>query len=129
MVEEEREIERLIKKKEDEKEDLIEIRMVEEMVPKIFHKYLKIFEKELERMLMRKTWDHAIDLREGFVSKKGKIYPLSRIEREEVQEFVKNQLRKEYIRPLKLPQTSLVFFMLKKDGKKRIVQDYQYLNS
>ena len=78
---------------------------------------------------MRKTWDHAIDLREGFVSKKGKIYPLSRIEREEVQEFVKNQLRKEYIRPLKLPQTSLVFFMLKKDGKKRIVQDYQYLNS
>ena len=46
MVEEEREIERLIKKKEDEKEDLIEIRMVEEMVPKIFHKYLKIFETE-----------------------------------------------------------------------------------
>ncbi len=25
---------------------------------------------------MRKAWDHAIDLREGFVLKKGKIYPL-----------------------------------------------------
>ncbi len=36
---------------------------------------------------MRKAWDHAIDLREGFVPKKGKIYLLSRIEREEVQEF------------------------------------------
>ena len=33
-------------------------------------------------MLMRQTWDHAIDLREGFVLKKGKIYLLSKIERE-----------------------------------------------
>jgi len=52
---------------------------------------------------MRKAWDHAIDLRESFVPKKGKIYPLSRVNREEMQEFVKNQLRKEYIRPLKSP--------------------------
>ena len=78
---------------------------------------------------MRKAWDHAIDLREGFVLKKGKIYPLSRVEREEVQEFVKDQLRKGYIRPSKSPQMSLVFFVPKKDGKKRMVQDYQYLNS
>jgi len=91
---------------------------------------LKVFEKkDLERMPMRKAWDHAIDLREGFVPKKGKIYLLSRVEREEVQEFVKNQLRKRYIRPLKSPQMLPVFFVLKKDGKKRMVQDYQYLNS
>ena len=61
--------------------------------------------------------------------KKGKIYPLSRVEGEEVQEFMKNQLRKGYIRPSKLPQTSLVFFVPKKDRKKRMVQDYWYLNS
>ena len=61
--------------------------------------------------------------------KKGKIYLLSRVEREEVQEFVKDQLRKRYIRPLKSPQTLPMFFMPKKDEKKRIVQDYQYLNS
>ena len=54
---------------------------------------------------------------------------MSRIEREKIQEFVKDQLRKRYIRPLKSPQTSLVFFVPEKDGKKRIVQDYQYLNS
>jgi len=59
------------------------------MVPKQFHKYLKVFEKkELKRMLIKKTWNHVIDLREGFVLKKGKIYLLSRIEREKVQEFV-----------------------------------------
>jgi len=63
------------------------------------------------------------------VPKKGKIYLLSRVEREEVQEFVKDQLRKGYIRPSKSPQTSPVFFVPKKDGKKRMVQDYRYLNS
>ena len=74
---------------------------------------------------MRKVWDHTIDLREGFVPKKGKIYLLSRIEREEVQEFMKDQLRKGYIRPSKSPQMSPVFFVPKKDGKKRLVQDYR----
>ena len=38
-------------------------------------------------------------------------------------------MRKGYIRPSKLPQTSPVFFVPKKDRKKRMVQDYQYLNS
>ena len=60
--------------------------------------------------------------------KKGKVYPLSREEREEVREFVKEQLQKGYIRFSKLPQMALVFFVEKKDGKRRMVQDYQYLN-
>jgi len=78
-------IARIIEEKQDKEEDLIEIRIVEEIVSRRFHKYLKMFEKkESERMLMRKTWDHAIDLREGFVPKKGKIYLLSRIKRKEV---------------------------------------------
>ena len=80
--------------------------------------------KKLERILTRKTWNHAIDLKEDFVSKKEKIYSLSRIEREEVQEFMRDQLRKGYIRLSKLPQISLVIFVLKKDSKKRMVQDY-----
>jgi len=41
-------------------------------------------------MLTKKTWNYAIDLREGFVSKKEKIYLLLRIKREEVQRFIKN---------------------------------------
>ena len=125
MIEEEETITRIMEEKKEEEGDLIELRAIDEMVSRRFHKYLKVFEKkDSERMPMRKAWDHAIDLREGFVPKKGKIYPLSRIEREEVQEFVKDQLRKGYIRLLKSPQTSPVFFVLKKDGKKRMVQDY-----
>jgi len=53
--------------------------------------------------------------------KKGKMYLLLRIERKKVQEFRKDQLRKRYIRPLKLPQMLLVFFVLKKEWKKRMV--------
>ena len=53
---------------------------------------------------------------------------MSREEREEVREFVKEQLRKSYIQPSKSLQIAPVFFVGKKDGKKRMVQDYRYLN-
>ena len=90
-IEKEKTIARIMEEKEEEEKDLIELRATEEMVPRQFHKYLKVFEKkDSERMPMRKAWDHVIDLREGFVPKKGKIYPLSRIEREKLQEFVKD---------------------------------------
>ena len=53
--------------------------------------------------------------------RKGKVYPLSREEREEVHKFIQEQLRKGYIRPSKSPQMAPVFFIEKKDGKKIIV--------
>ena len=84
---------------------------------------------ESERMLTRKVWDHAINLKETFKLWKGRIYPLSKNEREEVQNFVEDQLRKRYIRPSKSPQTSPVFFVDKKDGSKWIVMDYCNLNN
>ena len=84
--------------------------------------------KQSERIPTRKLWDHAIDTKEGFVPRKRKVYPLSREERGEVHEFIDKQLRKGYIRLLKLPQTAPVFFVGKKDRKKHIVQDYRYLN-
>ena len=91
MIEKVKMIERIMEEKENEEENLIELRATDEMVPRWFHKYLKVFEKKnSERILMRKAWDHAIDLKEGFVPKKGKIYPLSRVEREEVQEFYRS---------------------------------------
>jgi len=69
-------------------------------------------------MPTRKIWDHTIDLKETFKPRKEKIYSLSRNEREEVQSFVKDQLRKGYIRLSKSPQTSPVFFVGKKDRSK-----------
>ena len=92
------------------------------LVPEKFHKWIKVFsKKQLERMPTRKIWDHAIDMKKGFVPRKRKVYLLSREERQKVHEFIQEQLRKGYIRPSKSPQTAPVFFVGKKDGKKRIV--------
>ena len=100
-----------------------------ELVPKEYHEFLKVFLKnESEHMLLWKPWDHAIDLKDMFKPKKGHIMPLSPAEQEEVMAFLDDQLKKGYIYPSKSPQTSLVFFIPKKDGKKWMVQDYCYLN-
>ena len=114
-----------VKKIEKDKDE----ETLRKLVPKRFWKWKKVFGKrESERMPVRKAWDHAIELKEGFTPKKGKVYSLSREEREEVQAFVEDQLRKGYIRPSKSLQTSPVHFVAKKDGKRRMVQDYRHIN-
>jgi len=120
----------------DEKEDWgreeemeIDHHKIKGMVPKWFHQWLKVFGKvESERMPVWKVWDHAIDVKEDFRPSKAKVYPLSRNEREEVQKFVNEHLKKGYIQPSKSEQTSLVFFVGKKNGGKCMVMDYRKLN-
>ena len=68
------------KTEKDEDEEVLK-----RLVPQKFWKWKKVFGKrELERMPARKVWDHAIELKEGFTLRKGKVYSLSREEREEV---------------------------------------------
>jgi len=45
-------------------------------------------------MPTRKLWNYTIDIKKGFVPRKGKVYPLLRKEREEVHKFILEQLRK-----------------------------------
>ena len=64
---------------------MIKIRIVEEIVFRRFYKYLNMFKKKVsKRILIKKTWNYSIDLREEFVSKKRKIYLLLRIHKEMV---------------------------------------------
>ena len=105
------------------------IRTPEELVPPCYHSYLNIFsEKAASRFPFRKPWDHAIDLKDSFKPKKGRLIPLSLEEQKEVSEFIDEQLAKGYIRLSKSEQMSPVFFVPKKDRRKRMVQDYRYLN-
>ena len=54
-----------------------------------FYKWIYIFGKKAsKRMLTRKLWDHTIDMKEGFVPRKEKVYPLLREERGEMHEFI-----------------------------------------
>jgi len=81
------------KTEKDEDEEVLK-----RLVPQKFWKWKKVFGKrESERMPAQKVWDYAIELKEGFTPRKGKVYSLSREEREEVQTFVEDQLRKGYI--------------------------------
>ena len=49
-------------------------------------------------------------------------------EQTELDRFLKDNLRKGYIVPSKSPIASLVFFIKKKDGQLRLIQDYRKLN-
>jgi len=71
-------------------------------VPKKFHKWLKVFGKvESERMPVKKVWNHVIDLQDNFKANKARVYPLSKNEKEKMQKFVNEHLKKGYIRPSK----------------------------
>jgi len=67
-------------------------------------------------------------VKEDFKLSKAKVYLLSRNEREEVQKFVNEHLKKGYIKFSKSQQTLPVFFVGKKDGGKCMVMDYCKLN-
>ena len=62
-----------------------------------------------------------IETKKVFMLRKGKMYLLSRKEREEVYVFIEEKLRKEYIRLSKSSQMASIFFIEKKDGKKHMV--------
>ena len=74
---------------DEEKEAAKSEAETKKLVPERFHKWIKVFgKKQSERMPTRKIWDHVIDMKESFVPRKGKVYPLSREKREEVCEFI-----------------------------------------
>ncbi|KIM65396.1 hypothetical protein SCLCIDRAFT_112895 [Scleroderma citrinum Foug A] len=110
----------------------LEARIVKETVslPEQYKKYEVVFsETDIPLPEHRGRLDHEIKLVEGFKLKKGSIYPLSPKEREELDLFLEENLACGKIRPSVSPQAAPVFFVAKKDGKKRLIQDYRYLNS
>ena len=102
----------------------------EEMVPEEYRKYTKVFsEVESQRLPEHQPWDHTIDLKEGAPETlKSKVYPMPINEQEALNQFLDENLAKGYIVPSKSPMASPVFFVKKKDGKLRLIQDYRKLN-
>ena len=86
----------------------------QKLVPHEYWEFLNVFSKsKSEHMLLRKPWDHRIDLKEDFPLKKGRLIPLLVDEQREVEAFLDDQLSKGYICPSNSQQTSPVFFVLK----------------
>jgi len=76
-----------------------------------------------------RKWDHAIELTPGAEPKSSKVYPLSPLEQMELDAFLEENLCTGRIRPSKSSIAAPMFFIKKKDGSLRLVQDYRALNA
>jgi hypothetical protein len=102
----------------------------EDIVPTSLHTYADVFSKTaFDSLPERHKWDHAIELEckpsPGFC----KIYPMTLTEQTEMDAFLEEALATGCIRQSKSPLGAPVFFIKKKDGKLRFVQDYRALNA
>jgi hypothetical protein len=97
----------------------------EDIVPMSLHSYANVFsETAFDSLPERRKWDHAIELERepspGFC----KVYPMTLTEQTEMDAFLEEALATGRIRQSKSPLGAPVFFIKKKDGKLRFVQDY-----
>jgi hypothetical protein len=95
--------------------------------------YVMIFgqvfsEEGFVKLPNRKPWDHAIELVPGAQPKGCKVYLISVTEQLELDRFLTENLETGRIRQSKSPMAFPVFFIKKKDGSLRLVQDYRMLN-
>ena len=71
-----------------------------------------------------RPFNHTIKLKDSFIPKITKVYPLNPAEKEACKAFINEHLKTGQILPSKSPQASLFFFMPKKDGTLQPCQDY-----
>jgi hypothetical protein len=98
---------------------------------KEYQEFARLFSDEAaDRFPPSREWDHAIDLKPGAPDAMDcKVYPMTRDEDGSLEKFIDEMVGKGYIRPSKSPYALPFFFVKKKDGKLRPVQDYRRLNS
>jgi hypothetical protein len=99
-------------------------------IPQQYRAYERVFSEEASHEFPpSRPWDHAIDLKPGSpVALPGKLIPLCQTELQALWKFVKEHLTRGTIHPSKSPYKSRFFFIKKKDGTLRPVQDYCPVN-
>jgi hypothetical protein len=102
---------------------------IEAIVPREYHKYLKIFEKvNANKLPPHRPCDYKIPLEEGFQPPFGPLYSLSRPELEELKRWLEENLSKGFIGASSLPATTPILFVKKGDGSLHLVVNYQGIN-
>jgi len=103
---------------------------LDDLIPRPYQAFREVFSKEsFDELPDWKEWDHTIELTPDAQNFSTKVYPMSPVEQKELDEFLEENLHTSRIRSSKSPMASPVFFVKKKDGKLRFVQDYQKLNA
>ena len=82
------------------------------IVPREYHRYGAVFsETKAQRFPTRQSWDHVIDLKpDAPETLDSKTYPLPVGQQEALDEFLKEHLKKGYIRISKSPYAAPFFF-------------------
>jgi hypothetical protein len=95
-------------------------------LPPEYQHFASVFsEEESHRFPPTRAWDHAITLKNNAPEAINcKVYPMTSTEEKALDEFLDEQLAKGYIQPSISPYALSFFFIKKKDGKLRLVQDY-----
>jgi hypothetical protein len=100
-------------------------------VPPEYCRYSEVFAKDKFDVLPpKRPWDHAVELKPNAeMPSRTKVYPLLLAEQKELDVFLKEDLDSGHIWPCKSPIAASFFFVQKKDGLLRLVQDYCKLNT
>jgi len=99
-------------------------------IPPEFRKYAKVFsDKEAQRLPKHQPWDHKINLQPGLQMRKTSVYRLTPPEMTVLKEYITDGLKRGTLQRSEAPDACSFFFIDKKDGKLRPVQDYRPLNA
>ena len=116
--------------KDNKQQALLKEPGLKDLVPAEYRDFSDVFSKtSFDELPPRKPWDHAIELKPGSEPKFCKIYPMNLDEQAQLDDFLAENLATGRIRPSKSPMAAPVFFIKKKEGALRLVQDYRALNS
>nr|VWO96109.1 Uncharacterized protein [Ganoderma boninense] len=102
----------------------------EELVPEQYRDFRDVFSQSTFDVLPEhRPYDHIIELLPDAKPYCGKVYPMTLDEQDALDAFLEENLRTGRIRTSKSPWGAPFFFVKKKDGKLRPVQDYRKLNA
>ena len=98
-------------------------------MPKEYWQYKDLFtDGKAEMLAPRRTFDHAINLKERATPPWGPIYPMSAYQLEELNKYLCKMLAEGKIVHSKSPAGALIDFVSKPNGKLGLCVDYRQLN-
>jgi len=100
-----------------------------ETLPKPYWQYKELLEEKKAKMLApRRTFDYAINHKEGAAPSWGLIYPMSAHQLRVLDKYLKKMLTEGQIVDSESPYGAPILFLPKRDGRLRLCVDYRNLN-
>ena len=102
---------------------------LQQTIPQEFHDFLEVFKKSnSDKLPDHGPFDHAIPTEGDSHPPFGPIYSLSEVELKALDDYLKENLKKGFIRPSSSPAGAPILFVKKSDGSLRLCVDYRGLN-